>query len=194
MSHIDNQSSAKYSRYKEIVQYFLQFIDCTRFGDNGSKPPLLEISHDRIIGIAAGYYRFYIGLEIQVSFILRYFQIKSFTEQDPGIIQLFGNEMHLVHQVIPEYIPATVLTEIGYLSEKQRSETNLQHAKAYYTKYASIQIEALTEAITEKSFEIDDIPELHDRLIAGTAFFKNFILITNDPKIEASKYVSTVWD
>jgi hypothetical protein len=30
-------------------------------------------------------------------FILRYFQIKSFTEQDPGIIQLFGDGMHLVH-------------------------------------------------------------------------------------------------
>ena len=54
LSHIDNQSSAKDSRYKEIVQCFFQFIDCIWFEGNGPKPSLLEISHDRVIDIADG--------------------------------------------------------------------------------------------------------------------------------------------
>ena len=54
VSHIDNQSSAKDSRYKEIVQCFFQFIDCIWFEGNGPKPSLLEISHDRVIDIADG--------------------------------------------------------------------------------------------------------------------------------------------
>lgn len=44
------------------------------------------------------------------------------------------------------------------------------------------------------SFEIDDIPELHDRLIAGSAKEKGYAVITNDPVIQSSKYVKSVWD
>jgi len=45
-----------------------------------------------------------------------------------------------------------------------------------------------------KAFEINDIPELHDRLIAAAGMVHNCTIITNDPKIIASKFVSSVWD
>jgi len=86
-----------------------------------------------------------------------------------------------------------VLAEIGYLSERNKIDTNLQEVHEYCEKYPTIKIESITADVIHKTFEIDDIPELHDRIIAGTAYLKNLELITNDPIIIDSKYVSTVW-
>ncbi len=48
-------------------------------------------------------------------------------------------------------------------------------------------------AASSKAFEIDDIPELHDRIIAGTTLVKGFALITNDPIISSSRFVEVIW-
>ena len=90
-------------------------------------------------------------------------------------------------------IPALVLAEIGYLSERHRIDTNLAAVRDYCRHHSEVKIEPLSEDIIFKSFEIDDIPELHDRIIAGAAAFNNLSLITNDPEISASKYVVTDW-
>jgi PIN domain nuclease of toxin-antitoxin system len=90
-------------------------------------------------------------------------------------------------------IPAMVLAEIGYLSERNKIETNLHEVQDYCQKFPTVTIEPITAEVIYRSFEIDDIPELHDRIIAGTAFLINLELITNDPMIIESKYVSTVW-
>ena len=90
-------------------------------------------------------------------------------------------------------IPAMVLAEIGYLSEKKKIETNLNEIKKYCKKYNSIFIEPITEKVIEKAFEIKDIPELHDRIIAGTSVNKELMLITNDPIISNSKFVKVIW-
>lgn len=42
-------------------------------------------------------------LEEQIQFIHRYHQTKAFTQLDEGMVQLFGDGMHLHHQVIPAY-------------------------------------------------------------------------------------------
>lgn len=43
------------------------------------------------------------------------------------------------------------------------------------------------------SFDIDDIYELHDRLIAGTGKEIQAEIVTNDPEIISSKHVNTIW-
>lgn len=91
------------------------------------------------------------------------------------------------------FIPAMVLAEIGYLSERRRIETNLTEVKLYCSDHKLINVEPITELIIEKSFQIDDIPELHDRIIAGTAYSMELQLLTNDPIISESKYISVVW-
>lgn len=90
-------------------------------------------------------------------------------------------------------IPTMVLAEIGYLSERNKIDTSLQDIKNYCAQNSSINMEAITAEIIYKTFEIDDIPELHDRIIAGTAYEKNLPLITNDPVISDSKFVKTLW-
>jgi predicted nucleic acid-binding protein len=51
----------------------------------------------------------------------------------------------------------------------------------------------LTLEVVKRALEIVDIPELHDRLIAGTAKLLGGELITNDPVIEKSTNVKTLW-
>ena len=41
------------------------------------------------------------NLEKQVHWVLRYFQVNEFAQNDPAVIQLFGDGMHLHHQFIP---------------------------------------------------------------------------------------------
>ena len=41
--------------------------------------------------------------------------------------------------------------------------------------------------------DITDIPELHDRLISATAKLLDLELITNDPMMEISAFVTTAW-
>ena len=77
-------------------------------------------------------------------------------------------------------------SKIGYLSERKRIEVTFQDVHDYCAAHQSFEI-------VTQSFVIDDIPELHDRLIAGTAYAKHAQLMTNDPVISRSRYVSVVW-
>ncbi|MDA8138271.1 MAG: hypothetical protein M0036_06395, partial [Desulfobacteraceae bacterium] len=52
--------------------------------------------------------------------------------------------------------------------------------------------EPLSFEILKTASQIDDIPELHDRLIAATAKHLDLPLITNDPVISKSKFVTVL--
>lgn len=90
-------------------------------------------------------------------------------------------------------IPTMVLAEIGYLSEKRRIDTSLETAVSYVEECNTIAMEPITAQIVVKAFEISDIPELHDRIIAATASARNVPLLTNDPVVAASKFIRTLW-
>jgi len=91
------------------------------------------------------------------------------------------------------YIPAMVLLEVGYLSEKSRIEITLQDAITYLNKQ-NVLIHPIDIDIIRNTFEINDIPELHDRVIAASGKALGYPIITNDPKIISSKFVSTFWE
>ena len=90
-------------------------------------------------------------------------------------------------------IPAMVFSELGYLAENNRIDTNLQEAQKYLDNYPHIKEQPLTLENVKKAFEIDDIPELHDRLIASIGKQLDAEIITNDPKMQASVIVKTIW-
>ncbi|MBF0203822.1 MAG: VapC toxin family PIN domain ribonuclease [Desulfamplus sp.] len=81
---------------------------------------------------------------------------------------------------------------IAYLYEKQRIPVSIKAIKTILEDSVNYREEKLSIEIIESSFEITDIPELHDRLIAGTARYLNLPLITNDPVILSSIFVSCV--
>jgi len=69
----------------------------------------------------------------------------------------------------------------------------LETAMSYAEKCDTISIEPITAEMVVRAFEISDIPELHDSIIAATAIHRNAPLITNDPVIAASKFLKTLW-
>lgn len=91
------------------------------------------------------------------------------------------------------YVPTLVFAEILYLSEKQRIGISLPVVADYLKQYPNYKEYPMSLAVTQSAAQIADIRELHDRLIAGTARFLNLDLITNDPIIQASTFVRTVW-
>ncbi len=86
-------------------------------------------------------------------------------------------------------IPSVVLFEIGYLHEKGKIPISIKDIEDIVNNSINYIEEKLSIGIIKTAFEIKDIPELHDRLIAGTAKYLNLPLITNDPVILKSESV-----
>lgn len=91
------------------------------------------------------------------------------------------------------YVPAMVFAEILYLTERQRIELNLIELEKHLNKFPNYRESPMSFEIVKNGLHIADIPELHDRLIASTANYLKLKLITNDLRIQASKFVDTVW-
>ena len=86
-------------------------------------------------------------------------------------------------------VPAVVIFEVGYLHEKKRIPISVKDIENIIFDSVNYVEEALTMDIIKSAFEITDIPELHDRLIAGTARYLDIPLITNDPVILRSAFL-----
>src|SRR5438105_538077 len=66
------------------------------------------------------------------------------------------------------HVPAMVLAEILYLSERQRIQAAIATAMAYLGAHPAVRDYPLSLAVIQAAAQITDIPELHDRLIAAT--------------------------
>lgn len=91
------------------------------------------------------------------------------------------------------YIPTLVFAEILYLAEKKRIQLSLQSVANYLQDHPNYKEYPMNMAVVQAAAEITDIQELHDRLIAGTSRLLNLELITNDPVIQTSTSVKTIW-
>ena len=108
----------------------------------------------------------------------------------PSVKQMFQLADSGLAQI---FIPSIVFFEIGYLSEKGRIDVSLNDVLIHIRDFPTYLEQSLTFSIVVESYNILDIPELHDRLIGGTAKFLDLELITNDPFIQASEFVKTIW-
>ncbi|WP_420629650.1 PIN domain-containing protein [Candidatus Leptofilum sp.] len=91
------------------------------------------------------------------------------------------------------FIPAMVFAEILYLSEKKRIALTFKELFAFLDVQSSFVELPLDQCVIQAAYEIKDIPELHDRLIAASAKVKAHPLITNDVTIQNSTFVTTIW-
>ena len=89
-------------------------------------------------------------------------------------------------------IPSVVIFEIGYLHEKKKIPISIVDVEKIINSSFNYVEEKLSINIIKSAFEITDIPELHDKLIAGTARYLNLPLITNDPVILQSSFVECI--
>lgn len=91
------------------------------------------------------------------------------------------------------YIPGMAFAEVLYLSEKKRISVNLSDVFGLLQKFPNFKEFPLNSDVIKAADRINDIPELHDRIIAATGKLLNLELITTDPKIQQSAFVKTVW-
>lgn len=92
------------------------------------------------------------------------------------------------------WIPAMALAEVGYLHEKGRIETSPADVLTFIQSSPNaIKLHPMDADVILKAFKINDVPELHDRLIAGTASLLDAPILTNDPDMELSEFVKTIW-
>lgn len=91
------------------------------------------------------------------------------------------------------FIPSMVFAEIMYNCEKAKIAISLADVDTYMKMFLNIKEYPITFAVIQETIQINDIPELHDRIIAGTAKYLNLPLITSDRKIASSKWVKTIW-
>ena len=89
-------------------------------------------------------------------------------------------------------INSVVIFEIAYLYEKKRIPVSVMDIEGIISSSLNYIEEPLTLDIIKSAFEINDVPELHDRLIAGTSRNLELPLITNDPVILRSAFVKSV--
>jgi predicted nucleic acid-binding protein len=91
------------------------------------------------------------------------------------------------------YIPAIAIAELYYADKKWRFFNNFE---SVYHNLKNASFFRLLPMIPEEILEFDNlnaIPEMHDRLIAGVAKRLDAPLLTNDRLIEQSKLVRIVW-
>ena len=91
------------------------------------------------------------------------------------------------------WIPAMVLAEVGYLSERGRISASISDVEKLVSTNQKFHFQELSAGIVSLAFQIPDVPELHDRLIAATAQFLKIPLLTNDPAIQNSAMVQPIW-
>jgi len=127
---------------------------------------------------------------------------KTYVLDTVVLVLTLGRLPHKVRSLIEEaktdnvrmLIPAMVLAEIGYLSEKEKIDCGLDDVRKFLSTNGSFTVLDISTETVLSTFRIKDIPELHDRLIAGAAVLANAPLLTSDAEIRASKAVETVWE
>ena len=89
------------------------------------------------------------------------------------------------------FVPAVVPMEMLYLFEKRRIPKGVGDV-AELLGDEGFELQPLDLGVLLAAVPIDDIPELHDRLIAATAGYLNVPLLTLDPVIKSSRHVRTL--
>ena len=84
-------------------------------------------------------------------------------------------------------ISGATLMEILYLSERRRISVDLTILKNLLARSLTYSVAPVSFEVIDETATIDDIPELHDRVIAGTAAWLQIPILTNDPDMAASR-------
>ena len=91
------------------------------------------------------------------------------------------------------YLFAITLMEVLYLSEAKRIDVGLPELVKHIEESTNYVIVPVDGAIVLAATSIDDVPELHDRIIVATAKHLDVPVLTSDHVISHSKHVETVW-
>lgn len=91
------------------------------------------------------------------------------------------------------YLSAITLMEVLYLSEAKRVDVRLDELIEHVSSSVNYEIVPVNADVVLAAAEVDDVPELHDRIIVGTAKWLRVLILTGDRIISESSHVKTIW-
>lgn len=91
------------------------------------------------------------------------------------------------------YLSAITLMEVLYLSEARRIEINLDELIERMTRSVNYEIVPVNTDVVLAAVGVDDVPELHDRIIVATARYLGVQILTSDEVISQSRHAQAIW-
>ncbi|BAM00445.1 MULTISPECIES: type II toxin-antitoxin system VapC family toxin [Caldilinea] len=91
------------------------------------------------------------------------------------------------------YLSTITLMEVLYLSEAKRVDVHLDELIGHISGSVNYEIVPVHTEVVLAAAEVDDVPELHDRIIVGTAKWLGVPILTSDGIISQSSHVQTIW-
>jgi len=85
------------------------------------------------------------------------------------------------------------LMEVLYLSEAGRIDVPLTELVSIVSHSRNYEIIPVDANVVIAAIGIDDVPDLHDRIIVATALHLGVPILTGDRIITASSHIQTVW-
>ena len=91
------------------------------------------------------------------------------------------------------FIPSIVIAEALSIFDKKRVLFNFRNLFRKIHEGENFVLIALDYPILQKMIDLNDVPELHDKIIVATAKYLNLPLITKDQTLHKLHNVKTVW-
>ncbi len=83
--------------------------------------------------------------------------------------------------------------EVLYLSKRNRIDLPLQELVARANASPNYKIIPIGTEVVLAANDVDDVPELNDRILVATAKWLQIPILTGDRVISRSKHVETIW-
>jgi PIN domain nuclease of toxin-antitoxin system len=107
--------------------------------------------------------------------------------QAADILQQADQGLHRV------YLSAITLMEVLYLSEAGRVDLPLDELVAIISRSRNYGVVPVDADVTLAAVGIDDVPDLHDRIIVATARYLGVPILTSDRVVAASQHAQAIW-
>jgi predicted nucleic acid-binding protein len=91
------------------------------------------------------------------------------------------------------YLSPITLMEVLYLAEAKRIDVALTDLIKSISESTNYSIIPITAEVVLTAMEIDDVPELHDRILVATAKYLGVSILTGDRVIARSQHIATIW-
>jgi PIN domain nuclease of toxin-antitoxin system len=91
------------------------------------------------------------------------------------------------------FIPSIVIAEALSIFEKKRVSFDFKKLFKRIYESENFVIVALDYFILQKMVDLEDVFELHDKIIAATAKYLNLPIITKDKTLQNAASIKTVW-
>jgi PIN domain nuclease of toxin-antitoxin system len=91
------------------------------------------------------------------------------------------------------FIPSIVIAEALSIFDKKRVSFDFRKLFRKINESENFVIIPLDYPVLKEMIELKDIPELHDKIIASTARFLNFSIITKNETLRNHPHLKTIW-